>query len=117
MAEGFLRVLGADVQSAGTLSHGLNPYAVKVMAEIGVDISGHKSKTYEQFLETQFEYVITVCDEADANCPYFPGDIKRVHHTFRDPAKFEGSEQEKLEVFSSVRDEIQAWSTEFMSKL
>jgi len=117
MAEGILRSLGLDVQSAGTHAHGLDPNAVKVMEEIDIDISGHTSKTFEQFLDTKFDYVITVCDDANENCPYFPGDVKRLHHDFRDPAKFHGSPEETNEVFRAVRDDIKAWGNDLVNNL
>jgi len=89
MAEGLLRHLADDrfeVFSAGTKPVGLNPNAVKAMSEVGIDISGHRSKSVDEFVGQQFDYVITVCDNAKEACPIFPGPGKRVHHSFEDPA-------------------------------
>jgi len=117
MAEGFLRKLGADVKSAGTEARGLDPMAVQVMSEVGVDITDHESKTFERFLDTEFDYVVTVCDDAEKNCPYFPGEVKRLHQAFQDPVKYEGSAQERLKVFREVRDQIKTWSRDWYNSL
>ena len=112
MAEGFARALkgeSVDAYSAGIEKHGLNPRAVKVMAEAGVDISGHKSKLVDKVLEIPFDYVITVCDQANETCPVFPGNVKRVHIGFEDPpglAKDAKNEDEALSHYRRVRDEI-----------
>ncbi len=112
MAEGWTKKLKGDVieaYSAGTESHGLNPKAVKVMAEAGVDISGHKSKTVADLETKEFDYVITVCSDADRNCPVFPGGAIKVHHGFDDPprlAKAAETEEEALSHYRRVRDEI-----------
>jgi arsenate reductase len=112
MAEGWARQLKGDViepYSAGIEIHGLNPIAVKVMAEVGIDISGHKSKHFSELKDAGFDYVVTVCDDAYEKCPIFPGKTKTVHVGFDDPprlAKQVGSEQEVLEIFRRVRDEI-----------
>ena len=112
MAEGWALHLKSDeveVYSAGTETHGLNPNAVKVMAEAGVDISGHKSKTVADLKVKEFDYVITVCSDADQNCPIFPGNAVKVHHGFDDPpqlAKAAETEQEALSHYRRVRDEI-----------
>lgn len=112
MAEGWTRKLKGDVieaYSAGTESHGLNPNAVKIMAEAGVDISGHKSKTVAALETKEFDYVITVCSDADQNCPVFPGKAVKVHHGFDDPPKLARSaktEDEALSHYCRVRDEI-----------
>ena len=110
MAEGILRA-GADdglnVQSAGSNPSGyVHPLAVKVMAEIGIDISGHRSKHLNEFLNQPVETVITVCDNADQACPIFPGQVNRHHWPFHDPAHATGLEEEKLAVFRRVRDDI-----------
>ncbi|HSH13862.1 MAG TPA: arsenate reductase ArsC [Desulfurivibrionaceae bacterium] len=110
MAEGWARHLKADrieAWSAGLVKHGLNPYAVQVMAEAGVDISGQTSKTIEVLPEVAFDYVITLCDHAQESCPYFPGRI--IHHAFPDPptlAATAGSEEEQLACYRQVRDQI-----------
>jgi arsenate reductase (thioredoxin) len=109
MAEGVLRNLGEDrfeVHSAGTEATRVRPLAVRAMDEIGIDISGQESKTLERYLGEPFDYVITVCDEANEACPFFPGAKNRLHWSFRDPSRATGSDQELLEVFREVRDEI-----------
>ena len=109
MAEGWARHLKGDVieaHSAGIEKHGMNPHAVKVMAEIGVDISGHRSKHMNEFLDRPVETVITVCGKADQACPVFPGQVNRHHWGFDDPAHATGNEAEQMEVFRRVRDEM-----------
>jgi arsenate reductase (thioredoxin) len=111
MAEGLLRHLAGDrfeVMSAGTEATFVRPETIKAMAELGVDISGQESKTLERYLGEPFDYVVTVCDDANEACPVFPGAERRLHWSFRDPSRAEGSEEERLEVFRTVRDEIQA---------
>jgi len=109
MAEGMLRNLAEgrfEVMSAGTEATHVRPQAMKVMDEIGVDISGQESKTLERYLGEPFDYVITVCDEANETCPFFPGATNRLHWSFEDPSRAEGSEERRLAVFRRVRDEI-----------
>ncbi|HSD95915.1 MAG TPA: arsenate reductase ArsC [Sulfuricaulis sp.] len=109
MAEGLLRTVGGadfEVHSAGTDPKGLNPLAVEAMRQIGIDISGHQSKSLERFLGEQFDYIITVCDRARDRCPTFPGDNERIHWGFEDPAAVTGSRAEQLVVFRRVRNEI-----------
>jgi arsenate reductase (thioredoxin) len=109
MAEGLLRHLAGDrfeVMSAGTEATHVRPQAIKAMAELGVDISRQDSKTLERYLGEPFDYVVTVCDDANEACPVFPGVKNRLHWSFRDPSRAEGSEEERLEVFRAVRDEI-----------
>jgi arsenate reductase len=109
MAEGFLRQLGGDrfeVASAGTEARGVNPLAVRAMAEWGVDISGQESKTLDRFLDEGWEYVVTVCDSANETCPVFPRVVSRLHWSFDDPSAARGSDEERLAVFRRVRDEI-----------
>ena len=111
MAEGFLRALAGDrfeAVSAGTEATGVNPLAVRVMAEAGVDLSGHTSKTLDRYLDESWDYVITVCDSANEACPVFPGATTRLHWSFDDPSTARGSEPERLAVFRRVRDEIRA---------
>lgn len=110
MAEGLLRHIAGDkfaVESAGTIASFVRPQAIAVMAEVGIDISGHRSKCLDEFLGESVEYVITVCDNAAENCPVFPGKAKRIHWSFDDPAEASGSDAEQLEVFRRVRDEIE----------
>jgi arsenate reductase (thioredoxin) len=109
MAEGLLRDLAGDqfeVMSAGTEATRVRPLAVRAMEEIGVDISGHESKTLDRYLDQPFDYVITVCDDANEACPFFPGAQSRLHWSFDDPSRAEGSDEERLEVFRRVRDGI-----------
>ncbi|MHA1231835.1 MAG: arsenate reductase ArsC [Candidatus Helarchaeota archaeon] len=112
MAEGLLKHFHGDrydVYSAGTDPTKVNPYAIKVMEEIGIDISKNYSKNIDKFLNDDFEFIITVCDRANEFCPFFPGGKKRLHKSFEDPSEFEGSNQEKLDVFRQIRDEIKEW--------
>ena len=109
MAEGLLRHLGresCEVFSAGTEKTRVRPQAIQVMAELGIDISQQQSKPLEQYLGQPFDYVITVCDAANEACPVFPGAKQRLHWSFEDPAAAVGSEEERLRVFRSVRDNI-----------
>jgi arsenate reductase len=109
MAEGLLRSLGGtdfEVFSAGTNPKGLNPLAVEVMRESGIDISHHESKSLDRFLGRSFDYVITVCDRARDSCPTFPGDNQRIHWGYEDPAAAAGSRAEQVVVFRRVRNEI-----------
>lgn len=111
MAEGILRHLRGDkfeVESAGTRPSAVNPTAIKVMAEIGIDISGHKSKPVEEFQGMDFDFVITTCDGAKETCPVFPGKARHLHWGFNDPAAVRGSEEEILSAFRKVRDEIES---------
>ncbi|MBN1894748.1 arsenate reductase ArsC [bacterium] len=115
MAEGWARFLKSDEiepYSAGIETHGLNPLAVKVMAEAGVDISGHRSKHLKELMHLEFDYVITVCDAANESCPFFPGRTIRIHKGFDDPpklAKTAKTEEEALNHYRRVRDEIRAF--------
>jgi arsenate reductase (thioredoxin) len=109
MAEGMLRDLAGDrfeVHSAGTEATHVRPLAIRAMDEISIDISRQESKTLDRYLGESFDYVITVCDEANEACPFFPGAKNRLHWSFEDPSQAEGSEEERLEVFRRVRDEI-----------
>jgi arsenate reductase len=119
MAEGFTRAIkGDEIEgfSAGIETHGLNPDAVKVMKEAGVDISSHKSQNITEFKDETFDYVVTVCGHAHETCPFFPGNSKVVHVGFDDPPKLAlefDDEEEKLNCYRKVRDQIK----EFVSKL
>src|SRR3712207_4240287 len=109
MAEGLLRNLAEgrfEVHIAGTEATHVRPQAMKVMDEIGIDISGQESKTLERYLGEPFDYVITVCDEANEACPFFPGAKSRLHWSFEDPSLSTGREEERLAVFRRVRDGI-----------
>lgn len=109
MAEGLLRRLGGDrfeVASAGTEATRVRPLAIRAMAELGVDISGHESKTLDRYLDQSFDFVVTVCDEANETCPAFPGATRSLHWSLPDPSRATGTEEERLAVYRSVRDEI-----------
>jgi arsenate reductase len=101
-----------DVFSAGTRPVGLNPNAVKAMAEIGVDIASHRSKSVDEFAGQQFDYVITVCDNAKESCPIFPGGGERIHHSFDDPAATPIDQQ--LPAFRRIRDQMRVWLRSFI---
>ena len=109
MAEGLLRHLADDrfeVASAGVAPTQVRPEAITVMRELGIDISQHRSKSVDEFSGQEFDYVITVCDNANEQCPVFPANTKRIHWSFEDPAAAEGDKQSRLAVFRRVRDEI-----------
>jgi len=109
MAEGFLRHMGGDafeVASAGTEPGELHPLAVATMAEEGIDISGQRAKSVDEFVQQPFDYVITLCDESNETCPFFPNAASRLHWSFPDPSAATGSHAERLAVFRSVRDGI-----------
>lgn len=111
MAEGVLRHDAGDVYevfSAGTKPTQVRPEAVAVMREVGIDISGHRSKSVDEFAGQNFDYVITVCDNAKESCPIFPAKTKRIHWSIEDPAAVQGSEEERLAAFRLVRDELRA---------
>lgn len=122
MAEGFAKKYWEhefEVYSAGTKKHGMNERAMKVMKEAGVDISSHYSKTVEEILNVAFDYVVTVCDHAHENCPYFPGG-KIVHVGFQDPpalTKEMTNEEEMFAVYRRVRDEIEAFIKDMKNRL
>ena len=109
MVEGLLRHEAAErfeIASAGVEPTRVRPEAIQAMREIGIDISGHRSKSVDEFLGQEFDYVITVCDNANEHCPIFPGQTKRIHWSFDDPAAVEGDENARLNAFRRVRDEI-----------
>lgn len=109
MAEGFLRHIAGDAfeaASAGTEPGALHPLAVEVMAEAGIDISGQRAKSVDDFVQQRFDYVVTVCDDAREACPYFPNAVNRLHWSLPDPAAAGGTREERLAVFRDVRDEI-----------
>jgi len=111
MAEAFLNALCGDkyeAQSAGITPTGLNPYVVKAMAEIGIDLSTHRSKSILEFQGKPFDYVVTVCDAAREACPFFPGE-KEISKSFPDPSEFKGTEAEIMEKVRELRDEIRDW--------
>src|SRR3954465_11660556 len=109
MAEGLLSEMGGDrfeVASAGVAPSFVRHEAIAVMREVNIDISGHKSKSVDEFINQEFDYVITVCDNANEQCPIFPGNARRIHWSFDDPAAAKGDEEQRLAAFRRVRDEI-----------
>jgi arsenate reductase len=109
MAEGLFRQALGDrfeVYSAGTRPTSVRPEAIDVMWEIGIDISGHRSKSVDEFLDQEFRYVITVCDHAKESCPVFPGKAERIHWSFEDPAAVQGTEEHRKAAFRRIRDQI-----------
>ncbi len=112
MAEGLLRADHGDkfeVASAGTRATHVRPEAIAVMEEIGIDISGQRSKVVDEFAEQRFDHVLTVCDNANESCPIYPGHANRIHHSFEDPAAIQGSDEERLAAFRMVRDQIREY--------
>jgi len=119
MAEGFLRHIAGDkfeVFSAGVKPTQVNPLAIKVMAEAGVDISKHRSKSAMEFIGQQFDYVVTACDNAKQTCPIFPGKYEKIHWDLEDPAEAQGSEEEHLVFFRRIRDEIKNMVNNFKDR-
>jgi len=117
LLQGYLQqALGnaATVYSAGVEVHGVNPRAVRVMAEDGVDISHHTSNHVDEYAHVPFDYVLTVCDHANEVCPVFPSTAKKLHHNFPDPAKATGSEEEIMSQFRAVRDQVKAYAHSFV---
>ena len=116
IAEGFFKKYKSnwEVESAGTNPKGLNPITVKIMMEKGIDISEQKSKSVDRFINSNFDYVITVCDNAKESCPVFPGKAKLIHWRFEDPAEVEGDMNKKLFLFRKVRDKIEEKVIEFI---
>ena len=119
IAEGYLRHFAnnkAEVYSAGVETHGVNPRAIKIMNEDGIDISGHTSNHIDEYTDIPFDYVITVCDNAKERCPYFPSSAEKFHYNFPDPAKATGSEDEILDEFRKVRQMIKDYSSAFVKE-
>ena len=119
MAEGLLRHDAGDgfeVASAGVAPTQVRPLAIKAMNEIGIDISSHRSKSVDEFEGQNFDYVITVCDNANQQCPMFPGTTQRIHWSIEDPAAAVGDEEERLNVFRRIRDELREKLREFTSR-
>jgi arsenate reductase len=118
MAEGLLRHEAGDrfeVFSAGTKPSHVRPEAIAVMKEIGIDISGHRSKSLDEFAQDRFDYVLTVCDHAKESCPIFPGNAITIHRTFYDPAALDAGDAERLAAFRRVRDELRSYLRRFPS--
>ncbi len=120
MAEGLLREMGGDrfeVHSAGVNPSKVRPEAIEAMREVGIDISGHRSKSADEFVGQDFDYVITVCDNARETCPVFPDRAERIHHSFEDPpAPGAADPEETMAVFRRVRDEIRKWAADFIKR-
>ncbi len=116
MAEGLLRHDGGpdfEVFSAGTHPSHVRPEAIAVMQEVGIDISGHRSKSVEEFAGQHFDYVITVCDNAKESCPVFPATTQRIHWSLEDPAAVQGSEEQRLAEFRRIRDQLRTHLRQF----
>lgn len=112
MAEGLLKHItknAYDIFSAGTKPSIVRPEAIKALAEIGIDISASRSKSVDEFANEEIDYVLTVCDNARENCPYFPAKTKVIHHSFEDPADVRGDEETRVEAFRRIRDEIREY--------
>jgi len=120
MAEGLLREMGGDkfaVESAGVAPSSVRSEAVEAMSETGIDISGHRSKSAGEFIGHQFDYIITVCDNAKETCPVFPGNAMRIHQSFEDPPpETVGDYESRLKIFRRVRDEISEWLKLFINR-
>lgn len=118
IAEGYLRHFAggkAEVYSAGIETHGVNPRAIETMAEDGIDISMHTSDNMDKYRQIDFDFVITVCDNARERCPFFPTTARKFHHNFPDPAKATGSEEEIRQQFRSVRQQIKDYCRDFIN--
>lgn len=120
MAEGLLRHIAGDkveVFSAGSKPSSVNPFAIKAMDERGIDIRNHESESLQMYLTTEFDFVITVCDNAAETCPFFPGKAERIHWSFPDPAAVAGSDDDILASFITVRKGLEEKLTEFAASL
>lgn len=120
IAEGYLRLFAngkAEIYSAGVETHGVNPRAIQIMKEDGLDISKHTSNNIDEYKNIDFDYVITVCDNAKERCPYFPTRAQKFHYNFPDPAKAIGTEEEIMQQFRMVRDMIKNYCKEFIDKI
>ncbi|MFN5630125.1 MAG: arsenate reductase ArsC [Bacteroidota bacterium] len=118
IAEGYLQYFAgktAKVFSAGVETHGVNPKAIAVMKDDGIDISNHTSNNISEYSDIEFDYIITVCDNAKERCPYFPSKAKKFHYNFPDPAKAVGTEEEIFEQFKTVRNMIKEYSKNFIT--
>ena len=119
MAEGYLKFFAnvkAEIYSAGVETHGVNPKAIEVMMEDGIDISHHTSNHIDEYRDIPFDYVITVCDHAKEICPCFPSNAGMFHHDFPDPATQTGSEDEILKAFREVREQVKNYCRKFVEK-
>lgn len=119
IAEGYLRHFAgtkATIYSAGVETHGVNPKAISIMKEDGIDISKHTSNNIDEYYDIDFDFVITVCDNAKENCPFFPTKAKKFHHNFPDPAEAKESEDEILQEFRNVREMIKKYCENFVAE-
>lgn len=119
IAEGYLRFFAndrAEIYSAGVETHGVNPRAIATMKEDGMDISNHTSNHIDEYHNIDFDFVITVCDNAKERCPFFPTKAKKFHYNFPDPAKATGTEEEVMTQFRQVREQIKAYCKQFVSE-
>ena len=119
IAEGYLRHFAAEraeIYSAGIETHGVNPKAIEIMKRDGIDISAHTSNNINEYLDIDFDYVITVCDNAKESCPYFPSNAVKFHYNFPDPAKAVGTEEEVMEQFRVVREMIRSYTQNFVNE-
>ena len=119
IAEGYLRHFAdgsAQIYSAGIETHGVNPRAIKIMRESGIDISAHTSNNINEYMDIDFDFVITVCDNAKESCPYFPTKAKKFHYNFPDPAKATGTEEEIMERFKMVSEMIKSYCFDFVQE-
>ncbi|RYZ96776.1 MAG: arsenate reductase ArsC [Sphingobacteriaceae bacterium] len=118
IAEGYLRYFAggkAEIYSAGIETHGVNPRAIAIMKEDDIDLSHHTSNHVDEYKNIDYDYVITVCDNAKEQCPYFPSKAKKLHHNFPDPAKATGTEEQIMEQFRQVRNMIKSYAQKFVS--
>jgi arsenate reductase len=118
IAEGYLQFFAKDkakVYSAGIETHGVNPKAITIMQEVGIDISNHSSNNIEEYKNIDFDFVITVCDNAKEHCPYFPTKAIKFHHNFPDPAKAKGTDDTVMEAFRDVRQQIKEYCQQFIT--
>ena|SRR6218665_2843010 len=119
IAEGYLRHFAgekAEVFSAGVETHGVNPKAIQMMEEDGIDISNHTSNNIDEYWDMKFDFVITVCDNAKERCPFFPSKSEKFHHNFPDPAKATGTEEEIIQEFRNVREMIKNYCEQFVAE-
>ncbi|HWR50387.1 MAG TPA: arsenate reductase ArsC [Bryobacteraceae bacterium] len=119
MGEGLFRHIGGgeyDVESAGTNPSRVRPEAIAVMKEIGIDISGQRSKSVDEFAGQRFDYIVTVCDSARDKCPVFPGTAERIHWSLEDPAAVEGGEEDRLAAFRRIRDQLRTQVKSFFEE-
>lgn len=119
IAHGYLKSFSGDkatIYSAGIETHGVNPKAIQVMAEDHIDLSKHTSNNINEYLDIPFDYVITVCDNANEACPYLPGNFERFHYNFPDPAKARGTDEQVISEFRKVRDMIKIYCLDFVNK-